>query len=48
MFSQINFIIFLIKTHEEAVTALMASYAPLSYRQFPLRLYQVLIVSIIL
>lgn len=30
-----------IQTHEEAITALLASYAPITYRQFPLRLYQI-------
>ncbi|KAH8405288.1 hypothetical protein KR222_001975 [Zaprionus bogoriensis] len=28
-------------THEEAVTAMLASAAPISYRQLPLRLYQI-------
>ncbi|ETN64431.1 prolyl-tRNA synthetase [Anopheles darlingi] len=28
-------------THEESITALMAAIAPVSYRQFPLRLYQI-------
>ncbi|XP_060653605.1 probable proline--tRNA ligase, mitochondrial [Drosophila nasuta] len=28
-------------THEEAVTAMLASTAPISYRQLPLRLYQI-------
>uniref|UniRef100_A0A182JII1 Probable proline--tRNA ligase, mitochondrial n=1 Tax=Anopheles atroparvus TaxID=41427 RepID=A0A182JII1_ANOAO len=28
-------------THEESITALLAAIAPVSYRQFPLRLYQI-------
>lgn len=28
-------------THEESITALMAAISPVSYRQFPLRLYQI-------
>ncbi|XP_055547815.1 probable proline--tRNA ligase, mitochondrial [Wyeomyia smithii] len=28
-------------THEESITALLASISPISYRQFPLRLYQI-------
>jgi prolyl-tRNA synthetase len=31
----------MLQTHEEAVTELIASIPQLSYRQFPLRLYQV-------
>lgn len=30
------------KTYEEAITDLLASIAPVSYKQFPLRLYQVI------
>lgn len=32
---------FILQTHEEAVTELIASVPQLSYRQFPLRLYQI-------
>jgi prolyl-tRNA synthetase len=33
--------LFILQTHEEAITELMASIPQLSYRQLPLRLYQV-------
>lgn len=33
--------VLILQTHEEAVTDLIASVPQLSYRQFPLRLYQV-------
>jgi len=33
--------VFILQTHEEAVTELIASVPQLSYRQFPLRLYQI-------
>lgn len=31
----------ILQTHEEAITDLLASVAPLSYKNFPLRLYQI-------
>lgn len=32
---------FLLQTHEETATELLSSLAPISYKQFPLRLYQI-------
>lgn len=33
--------VYLLQTHEEAITSMLAATAPISYRHLPLRLYQI-------
>lgn len=41
VFATLNISIYILQTHEESVSDLLASVSPISYKQFPIRLYQI-------